>query len=299
LTMVGGDHSKHFDMNLKVESSLFADSNIEKSLAGFGPPSPYWDDLFSATDPGVKTGAVRAVDPLEKGGVISGAVQTLNFLEKSYTTRDLPRVPRQGAYDNIHTAPTMKASTAASNPGKFLDRIYMAPFCEHDCLHTHWRWAPHNTKRSTFGWSASKKDPRIPGVPYARAGAPMVPINQTVNLDITAPGSYRYDAKSVGQNGVDSQSAIPAGTFSIFFHHGMAYAIQLDSVALKTLDGLIDSQAVVKGEPDLGATSALTSNAVRYWRLRWGGDDQVLSPDIVNERLKVIDRAKLLKRASP
>jgi hypothetical protein len=120
-----------------------------------------------------------------------------------------------------------------------------------------------------------------------------------VNLDITAPGSYRYDAKSVGQNGVDSQSAIPAGTFSIFFHRGMAYSIQLDSVALKTLDGLIDSQAVVKGEPDLGATSALTSNAVRYWRLRWGGDDQVLSPDIVNERLKVIDRAKLLKRASP
>jgi hypothetical protein len=38
---------------------------------------------------------------------------------------------------------------------------------------------------------------------------------------------------------------------------------------------------------------------VRYWRLRWGGDGQLLSADIVNERLKVIDRAKLLKRASP
>jgi hypothetical protein len=301
LTMDGGDHSKHADMNLGIESAFFADSEVSKAVLSLpgGPPSPYWDDLFSVYDVGVTSGTFRAVDPLEKGGVVAGAVQVLNFLETSYRTVSVSRVARQGAYDNIHVAPTMKASTAASKPGMFLDRIYMAPFCEHDCFHIHWRWATYNTKRATFGWAAASKDPRVPGVPYKASGAPMVPINQTVDIEMIDAHSYRYRAKAVGGDGVAATPAIPSGTFSVFFHHGMAYAVQLDSLKIQSLDGLIDATAISKGEPDLGATTATTSIPVRYWRLRWGGDDQLFSPDIVNERLKVIDRPKLLKRASP
>jgi hypothetical protein len=299
LTMDGGDHSTHAEMNLNIEACLFSDSNIGGAIAPGGPPSPYWDDLFAVYDVGVTSGTTRASDPLEKGGTISGAVQVLKFLETSYKTVNVPRVPRQGAYDNIHVAPTMKASTAASHPGMFLDRIYMAPFCEHDCLHTHWRWASSNSKRAVLGWATTGKDPRIPGHPYKAAGAPMVPANQTVSIEITGASSFRYHAKAIGKDGVDASTPIPAGTFSTFFHHGMAYAVQLDSVAMQVLDSLIDAQAITKGEPDLGGTSATTSISVRYWRLRWGGDDQVFSPDVVNERLKVLDRAKLLKRASP
>jgi len=177
--------------------------------------------------------------------------------------------------------------------------ISMAPFCVHDCLHTHWRWATSNTVKPVFGWSKVSSDPRIPGQPYLVAGAPMVPANQTVTMTMTSPSSFRYDAKAVGTDGINRSPAIPSGTFSLFFHHGMAYAISLSSAQIQLLDSLIDGNALRRNEPGVGATATLHT-PIRYWRLRFGGDDVFLSDtDKVNERSKVVARAKLLARASP
>jgi hypothetical protein len=298
LTMDRGDHAKHADMNLTIESAFFADNNTEIQLAKSGNPSPYWDDLFGVYDVGVTSGTIRAVDPQEKGGSIAGAVQTLDFLGASYTPRSTPRLKGQGAYDNLHVAPTMKSSAAASHPGFTLDRIYMAPFCEHDCLHTHWRWAQYNKVKHVFGWAPQGPDPRIPGEPYKVAGSPMVPVNQIVNVETTGPNSFRYRAKAVGVDGVAASPAIPSGTFSLFFHHGMAYAISLAFVQVQLLDSAIDAIAIAKNEPSIGSTATL-STPIRYWRLRFGGVDLSLAADIVNERLVVLDRSKVLGRASP
>lgn len=294
------DHSIHADMNLGIESSLYADNNVLIQL-GPGAPSPYWDDLFAWYEVAVSasTGAVRAVDPLEKGGSIPGAVSVLDSTQLAYTARNTPRVARQGAFDNIHVAPTMTSPRASVHPGVGLERIYMAPFCEHDCLHTHWRWATSNTVKPVFGWSQVSSDPRVPGQPYQVAGAPMVPANQSVTLTMTSPSSFRYDAKAVGKDGVNQSPAIASGTFSIFFHHGMAYAISLSSAKIQALDTLIDANAIARNEPGVGAT-AMLHTPIRYWRLRFGGDDIFLTDtDKVNERQKVVSRAKLLARTSP
>jgi hypothetical protein len=116
---------------------------------------------------------------------------------------------------------------------------------------------------------------------------------------MTSPSSFRYDAKAVGTDGVNRSPAIPSGTFSLFFHHGMAYAISLSSLKIQTLDSLIDANAIARNEPGVGATATIHT-PIRYWRLRFGGDDVFLSDtDKVNERQKVANRAKLLARASP
>jgi hypothetical protein len=78
----------------------------------------------------------------------------------------------------------------------------------------------------------------------------------------------------------------------------MAYAISLAFAEVQLLDGTIDAIAVTKNEPGIGSTASL-STPIRYWRLRFGGVDIPLASDIVNERLVVLNRSKLLARASP
>jgi hypothetical protein len=300
LSMDRGDHSTHADMNLTIESAFFSDNNTFISVAPGGPPSPYWHELFSNYDVGVTSGTIRAVDPLEKGGSISGAVQVLDFF-KNYVPSTITRVPGQGAYDNVHVAPTMKSPVASRHPTYQLDRIYMAPFCEHDCLHVHWRWSVTNTVQPVFGWAAKGPDPRIPGEPYKVAGTPMVASNQTVGIENTGPNSFRYHAKAVGLDGISASPPIPPGTFSLFFHHGMAYAISLTSFKIRALDALIDTLAGTKLEPDIELPASL-STPTRYWRLRFDGIDLPDFPgvtDIVKERKLTLNLPQLLKRASP
>lgn len=296
LTMAGGDHTKHAEMNDTIEAAFYADNNREVTIAT--QPSPFWDDLFDGFDVGVASGTIRAVDPAETGGTLSGAIQRLKDDGVSYSASTVERLPSQGAYDNVHIAPTMKSTaTPTEPPDHQLKRIFMAPFCEHDCLHMHWRWAGYHTKTFVLGWSGAVADARVPGTPYKTAGTPMVPANQFVDIESTAVNSVKYVAKASGERAPGPSPPIPAGTFSIFFHHGMAYSIVLNSALIHAVDVLIDSTSGLKDEPFLGVTEkAVTSAAVRYWRLRFGGDSVTFAPNIVNERLKVISRAKLLAR---
>lgn len=294
MQMSGGDHTKHKEMNSTIEAALYADTENPETI--LGSPSPFWHQLFDAFDVGVSSGTIRAVDPAELGGPISGAIQRLDDNGLTYAAGVIERVAGQGAYDNIHVAPTMSsAATPVEPPDHKLKRIFMAPFCEHDCLHTHWRWSSSFTPTSVHGWAETGGDPRIPGTPYRVPGAPMVPANQSVDVESTGPSSFKYRAKAVGRRAPGPSPPIPAGTFSTFFHHGMAYAVVLDSGKMNGLDFFIDAEAVRLGEPDLGETASF-STAIRYWRLRFSGDDQLTKPNIVNERLKVIDRAKVLAR---
>jgi hypothetical protein len=53
--------------------------------------------------------------------------------------RHVAKMPRQGAYDNIHIHGDM--GTYRSNPQM---PMIMAPVCAHACFHLHWRWSPAN-----------------------------------------------------------------------------------------------------------------------------------------------------------
>ena len=148
-------------------------------------------------------------------------------------TSDVYKLPGQGLFDNVHLAPMMAdpyANAAAIARG--FGAISMAPFCVHDCLHTHWRWLPDPTTVGPISWVAAhtvsseavgqwnygwSQD----GKPYSQAGATMVPLNQQVSVRLeSAGGSLTPNAFTYTAEAFEPKVDQP----SIFFHHGSAYS---------------------------------------------------------------------------
>ena len=122
----------------------------------------------------------------------------------------------QGEFDNLHIAPKMVVRpqyvTSKRIPKEKLlglDRITMAPFCFHDCLHMHVRWGAGDNDAQNRGW-------RDEETPNALAGAPLVPTNQKVTLNLLSPTSFEYIAEAQG---------VRAGTWQIMLHDGPADAL--------------------------------------------------------------------------
>jgi len=154
----------------------------------------------------------------------------------TYLTTNLVKYPRQGDYDNLHIAPLMNFST------------FMAPICQHNCLHMHVRWGAtveeifqfknlayesHNKIRSVFkafkileeefeesrltskhwfrGWSEDYG-------PYQEWGLPLVPPDQDIILHMIDRG---YIYKAIITNSARTHH------WQIIFHHGTYYALAL------------------------------------------------------------------------
>lgn len=148
------------------------------------------------------------------------------------TLKGVEKVARQGEYDNIHLAPPLKLDVKTIwKPGvtkwvglpgatgtalKFdagklhFDKIWMAPFCAHDCFHTHWRWARGEKPKWTHGWDERG--------PHRKSGAPMVPLHQDVYLKMVGTAAYQYHVESEFDEHLDE------GHWDIVMHHGAAYA---------------------------------------------------------------------------
>jgi hypothetical protein len=298
----GSDHSHHTFMNNAIENGVWADNNDAPGVFGVLPiPSPFWDDLFDAYITNLSFGLFNVVRPSFGARTINGAVEDLDDtpgilpgVSRSYTPRRIRRVARQGAFDNIHQAPTMKSSVKPAGPPYNLDRVTMAPFCEHDCLHTHWRWGEYTTQTSNLGWAAPAATAEIiPGTPYAATGAPMVPHNQEVILRIPDPHSFEYRVHAQGWS-PSSKDPIPAGTYTVINHHGSAYALSVDQAMFLAAKVAVDLATNAMQEPFVGSAAATSNSAILYWMLRFGGvGGALLIDDIVQERLKTVDPAKV------
>jgi hypothetical protein len=150
---------------------------------------------------------------------------------RSQEMKGVEKVPGQGEFDNLHLAPNLKLDLAKwvymppsgdaffpPSPMEYkvdpaachTDKVWMAPFCSHDCFHTHVRWGAKESAEWTFGWNETG--------PYKVAGAPMVPLYQDVWLELHGPSSYSYHAKSSY-----GHQHVP-GTWDVLMHHGAAYA---------------------------------------------------------------------------
>ncbi len=127
-----------------------------------------------------------------------------------------------------------------------LDRITMAPFCFHDCLHMHVRWGAGDNDAQNRGW-------RDEETPNALAGAPLVPTNQKVTLNLLSPTSFEYIAEAQG---------VRAGTWQIMLHHGLGYALN-GKYRLNVVRG-----AVNRGN-DVASPVSQGEWALMYWNLRW------------------------------
>lgn len=293
MAMTHGDDS----MMNEHTALVVTDTNVPHvPLLPVGLPIPYTDVLYDyyETDaynafknrtpkegehPLQQKGEVTLVDPrFQDYRTIKGVIQRnspITLLRQS----DVEKVPRQGMFDNVHLAPRMRwrafKKTFTGGEEVVFDHITMLNMCLHDCCHMHVRWPEfftnHAEQKMTWGWHAGK--------PFAKAGAPAVPENQTVFCSF--PNKHSLVYRAVAHNPKE-------GELQVFCHHGLAYAVDRWPGAMaftkqKMLLTTIREMAVRFGElyayeaGELGDTPMTWQEF--YWRIRWtvnrqlGGED--------------------------
>jgi len=260
------------EMTPEIFSGLYTDNN-DKTVT---PDLPFWNILFDYywTDPApgkfevVKRGArqrtsVGAVKYLREE-VASGGPMGSWPAGARYVARDVTKFARQGEFDNIHMAPKMKLPfellSRLPSAWKLNVPVAMAPFCAHDCLHTHWRWG--NLRYDPFGWfntnpkwvrGWSGGSATSPGSPYSEPGAPLVPCNQDVTLHLLSKRSFKYFARA---------HAPVVGEWQIIMHHGSAYAIDTNGLA-EAVQGVLSALEGPPGNVSRGSWARF------YWGLRY------------------------------
>jgi hypothetical protein len=210
--------------------------------------------------------------------------------------------PRQGAFDNVHLAPRLRLMNVVRitdvvvderlMPEKIehisypvedraawrFDDIAMAPFCAHDCLHMHFRWAKFASAKWSLGWNANG--------PYAVAGAPQVPEEQDVWLWFRARAAITYHVVASSPRLVDG--------WHVFMHHGFGYALSIQGVIshLLAMTAMHTFSGVVFLGTEGQSVHPSASTAAYYWQARYGFEvtDGKAAPF---ERLSVESRENL------
>ena len=271
---------------------LASDTNDTWQPFGFeewvgGLPVPLWPNMFDRVAPvsgSKKFTAVRRATNHAAGAWKKSLTRRLRYYGPS--TKMIDWVPlagegwgfynnertseiayRQGEYDNLHTAPAMVAPSAILDAmpddawRESLSKIAMAPFCVHDCFHTHWRWsAPTGTTAGIYfhktlgpenkGWGAKG--------PNTEPDAPMVPHNQQVVVECEG-GKFTYTATAFDVAPLEWQ---------VFFHHGSGYAVSIDKGTLGTFDTIRGADLAVMFNGAFLAvppTPALFSDSEMVW----------------------------------
>src|SRR5262249_40228445 len=178
---------------LPAPFNVLAAAPLPKLFVGL----PIWNNFFDYYD--ISGGPKPEFFAVQRGPAV-GKVPTVECLRFGppqfpplpYKRFPIEKVPGQGDFDNVHLAPKMildpigskSPLTHPKNQAKFikfpvkdgsgtvlkswgLEDVGMAPFCLHDCLHTHWRWSTEFTDPKNRGWSRDFD-------PYSTAGAPLV-----------------------------------------------------------------------------------------------------------------------------
>jgi hypothetical protein len=267
-------------------------------------PTPIWSNVFDyvVTNPLDKIGLIdqddraatgsgwmTVVDPAKKQRTIVGKIkrETLTHIPDLVAPADFTKMEMQGEFDNLHFAPGM-IYVPLFGPKQTL--IKMAPFCVHDCFHTHFRWG--NFLKSVMDLPKSNKG-FIGRIPYGGFmvsgsqgdGKPLVPFDQTVKIGLTGPSTFRYFAKTTPGFGWGS---VYAGTWTVFNHHGSGYALGVASQLKWQGAGFgVEAHMQALSEPYASAFDfdPVYSTPAFYFRLRWTGapfGDWV-------ERLQILD----------
>jgi hypothetical protein len=215
------------DMNKEIGASLYADANIDTSVW----LSPYWPRIFdwTHTNPNVGDEFVAVYPSSEKPKERSFLDAVVVSDGDGEVLRTVVKVPRQGEFDSIHLAPTMRFNEGhRMHPTWGYDRVVMAPFCVHDCFHVHWRWGLglDQLRQWNYGWSENKS--------WDKKGAPMVPPDQKVTIKLLGSQGATAHGIRYRAHGLDFASA----GWSIIMSHGAAFSYDdtFAATMLKTLD---------------------------------------------------------------
>lgn len=277
------------EMNKEIGSLLVTDANAgDQRYADYfsnaHPPWPAWNSIFayyvSDADRALAGASVLAVNR-------DAPEREVGYLARFEDSDGRVRFePRQGAFDNIHIAPTMRMPDishvdvaivrqlptpttvrirvpvpTSDRESWRLNNVSMAPICAHDCFHFHWRWSDSVSAADlpAMGWRR--------GLPYQKVGAPLVPENQNVYVCVPDARTLDYRAHCGPFNA--------AGDWQIVNHHGGDYVLSTTSVVdnaryAQDVD-LIATSAPVVSFVDRSGRSVGASDywAVFYWRNRY------------------------------
>lgn len=178
-------------------------------------------------------------------------------------TMHVHKLPRQGAYDNIH----VNADMGVDSVGR---PIIAAPFCADLCLHLHFRWGTHAVEPAAdpvpfLGWSDGPH-----ATSYSSLGAPLVPPNQRITLK-----AQRVDAKRTQMNYAAEIVSPREGRNQVILEQGIGFAFTYGGLRVEDRAGLalaygellrpLVSLGFVRGD------DAMTRQFFRgvYERIRW------------------------------
>jgi hypothetical protein len=242
-----------------IRSALYTDMNGNINMYpdgspgdAFVPPWPRWNNLFAhyRTPIAAAGQSFEVVGQKPERTDTAGNRAAYDPITGIYVaTTAVKKKFRQGAFDNVHVAPAM----SFAHPGPIPPNAYMAPVCQHDCLHTHWRWGDSFGEPRNCGWG--------PGGPNTVPGAPMVPLNQTVNLTLNNAGN-EFTYRSVA-------SSAPAATPQMSFHHGGAYATRATGAFATGIYVIESAQLVYDLAHDTSRPGFVPSWQSFYFHNRW------------------------------
>ena len=290
----------HDGMDGQIGPLLATDANEMYKPIPFGAV-PLWSNVFDyvVANPLKAIGLIgqddmdargsnwmTVVDPTKKQRTIIGKIQreTDTHVPDMVAPANFTKLAMQGEFDNLHLAPGMIYAPPVG-PKEY--GIKMAPFCVHDCFHTHFRWGSflkgvQDLPKSDKGF--------IGRIPYGGHnplgstgdGMPLVPFDQTVKIGLTGPSTFRYFAETTPGQGWGS---VYAGTWTVFNHHGSGYALGITSETKWQAAGVgVAAYMSALLEP-VPFFDPIHSIPAFYFRLRWTG--RVLGEWV--ERLQIVD----------
>lgn len=244
----------------------YADSNFWPLTHGNIPPK--WPNFFSyySYDDRKRHHVVKSTALRER----TDSSNLMVFVDSTVTHYEystVMKVPRQGAFDNLHIAPAMIAPEVirkkrqAVNPDgawNTLDMIFMAPICQHDCLHMHWRWgAAYSEAKHLKGWDANGA--------YQKMGAPMIPLNQDLYIVFPQNREMHYTVEI-------SKNADPM-RWQVMMDHGAGYMVglvkEIDYFDFQRLGVEVVLKATTLGTSDVEPLVNCYSWAMFYWNMRY------------------------------
>ena len=307
-TMSHGDDTMETTIGLLITS----DSN-QTTMPGWplgqGKVVPYWSNFFTLIEddpvrafgsrepesydhPLQKIGELSTVDPRDiTTRVIERAIQRRQpgFLPDEAIYDSITKLPRQGQIDNVHMAPRMRLEFDQDGEHIVLDKIAMAPFCIHDCLHAHWRWGVVHDDKELRGFRGQ--------MPHQIAGGPSVPNNQAVFVSF--PNTHTLRIRAVAGPGATQrtkpneaeQDRPKAGELQVFNYPGFGYVSDTfpgEAIKIDAIKTLVAFNALEVGEPYRSMPDDGDGWARLYWRLRYGGRGKKIVERLTTDWDKVL-----------
>ena len=222
---------KHDPMVSKIKSSFYADQNLSSPVFD-GIDGYLWPNIFDyyklkmeAFFQKGKKWTVVNPDLTYRDSPIKKVLQD----DGRYIFQSLVKEPKQGAFDNIHIAPSMNAQSEVKTGSPIanlreMEEVAMAPVCQHDCFHLHWRWGKYLGlgNSSYFGWNDEF-------VPYQVPGAPMVPHNQRIDIELIDEAEEKNFGQGIAYHAIMTKDINP-GQIQYVFHHGFGYVYEVQGI---------------------------------------------------------------------